>query len=134
MKVLVDTSIWSLVLRSKKDTQASHHLTELIVEGRVEIIGPIRQEILSGIRIPKQFDQLKTYLDAFPDIPLTTEEYIVAAQSFNRCREKGIQGSHIDFLICAAAQNHNLSIYTADKDFLLYASILPILLYKSEVL
>lgn len=130
MKVLVDTSIWSLVLRSKHDTHI-HHLTELIEEGRVEIIGPIRQEILSGVRTQKQFDQLKTYLDAFPDIPLTTEEYIVAAQSFNRCRGKGIQGSHVDFLICAAAQKHNLSIYTADKDFLLYASVLPLLIYKT---
>ena len=129
MKVLVDTSVWSLVLRSRHDNYV-HQLTELIKEGRVEIIGPIRQEILSGVRFQKQFDQLKTYLDAFPDIPLTTDEYVVAAQSFNKCRQKGIQGSHIDFLICAVAQNHNLSIYTADKDFLLYASVLPIQMYK----
>ena len=46
---------------------------------------------------------------------------------------KGIQGSHIDFLICSVAQNYNLSIYTADKDFISYASVLPILLYKNEL-
>ncbi|MBS0636380.1 MAG: PIN domain-containing protein [Verrucomicrobia bacterium] len=130
MKVLVDTSIWSLVLRSNKDKEAAHYLTELINEGRVEIIGPIRQEILSGIRSEKQFEQLKGYLDAFTDIPLETEDYIEAARCYNRCRGKGIQGSHIDFLICAVAKNHNLSIYTADKDFQGYAKALPIILFK----
>lgn len=130
MKVLVDTSIWSLVLRSNKDKEAAHYLTELINEGRVEIIGPIRQEILSGIRSEKQFEQLKGYLDAFTDIPLETEDYIEAARCYNRCRGKGIQGSHIDFLICAVAKNHNLSIYTADKDFQGYSKALPIILFK----
>lgn len=130
MKVLVDTSIWSRVLRSKRNDNSSKLLAELIEEGRVEIIGPIRQEILSGIASEKQFEELKTYLEAFPDIQLSTEDYVAAAHSFNLCRRKGIQGSHIDFLICAVAQNHKLSIYTADNDFHFYASVLPILLYS----
>lgn len=133
MKVLVDTSIWSIVLRSKRNERVLRYFSELIEEGRVEIIGSIRQEILSGIRSEKQFEQLKSYLDAFVDIPLSSDDYINAAQAFNRCRSKGIQGSHIDFLICSVAQNYNLSIYTADKDFISYASVLPILLYKNEL-
>jgi len=133
MRVLVDTSVWSLVLRSKQNHALSHYLSELIEEGRVEMIGPIRQEILSGIRSEKQFDKLKSVLDAFPDIPLTTDDYILAAHCFNQCRKNGIQGSHIDFLICSVAQNHKLSIYTTDKDFLSYATVLPILLYKNGI-
>jgi predicted nucleic acid-binding protein len=132
MRILVDTSIWSVVLRSEHNPKISAHLAELIRDGRVEIIGPIRQEILSGIRSEKQFEKLQRYLQAFPDIPLSTEDYVLAAQGFNQCRSKGIQGSHIDFLLCAAAQNHNLSIYTLDKDFGLYAAVIPILLYKFD--
>ena len=133
MKALVDTSIWSVVLRSKQNIALSNQLSDLINDRRVEMIGPIRQEILSGIRLEKQFEKLKSYLSAFPDIPLTSDDYILAAQAFNRCRSKGIQGSHIDFLICSVAQNHNLSIFTLDKDFLSYASVLPILLFNTAV-
>jgi predicted nucleic acid-binding protein len=129
MRVLVDTSIWSLALRGKQDIKITQNLTDLINEGRVAIIGPIRQELLSGIQSEKQFQLLKTKLDAFPDIPLRTEEYIAAAKNYNQCRKKGIQGSHIDFLICAVAQNHKLAIYTADKDFLHYSKVLSIHLY-----
>ena len=132
MRVLVDTSVWSKALRANHDSSNSHHLLELIEEGRVEIIGPIRQEILSGIRSEKQFKKLQNYLNAFPDILLTTEDYVLAAESFNRCRSKGIQGSHIDFLICAVAQTHNLCIYTLDQDFVSYATVLSILLYKND--
>jgi predicted nucleic acid-binding protein len=54
MKTLVDTSIWSAVLRSKQDMNLSNQLSDLINDRRVEMIGPIRQEILSGIRSEKQ--------------------------------------------------------------------------------
>ncbi|MFA6413981.1 MAG: hypothetical protein WCW53_14935, partial [Syntrophales bacterium] len=76
MKILIDTSIWSLALRrsgtlSRKDQSLVQELTELIGEVRVAMIGPIRQELLSGITIKSQFDALKEKLLAFEDIPLT---------------------------------------------------------------
>ena len=129
MKVLVDTSVWSDVLRSKNSTMLSQQLSELIIEGRVEIIGPIRQEILSGIKSESQFEKLKEYLEVFPDISLSSSDHVLAAQFFNICRGKGIQGSHIDFLICAVAKNHQLAILSLDKDFILYKTVLPILLF-----
>jgi hypothetical protein len=49
MKVLVDTCIWSLALRRKKQSGPNIELVEfqeLIEEVRVQLIGPIRQEIL----------------------------------------------------------------------------------------
>jgi hypothetical protein len=62
MSVLVDMSVWSLVLRRKGPKNNAHakELEKLIVESEAQIIGPIRQEILSGIREQKQFDKLKT--------------------------------------------------------------------------
>ena len=67
MKVLVDTSVWSLALR-RPGVQKQPIISELeylIKEVRVQLIGPIRQELLSGIKSKKQFDQLKNYLKAF---------------------------------------------------------------------
>jgi hypothetical protein len=69
----------------------------------VEIIGPIRQELLSGVRDQIQFDQLETHLTAFADLQLLAEDYVTAAKFFNLCRSKGIQGSNAAFLICSVA-------------------------------
>lgn len=132
MRVLVDTSIWSLALR--RNSPASHKLIEdfrsLIADHRVEMIGPIRQELLSGIRTTAQFESLQDHLAAFPDIPVTTEDYEMAAKFFNLCRTKGIQGSNTDYLICSVSVRHRLAIFSSDKDFLLFSKHLPIVLLE----
>ncbi|GAB6268429.1 twitching motility protein PilT [Smithella sp. SC_K08D17] len=131
MKVLVDTCIWSKVLRHKSPgTDLSKKLQELIRNARVAIIGPIRQELLSGISQIKQFNELKETLSYFEDIPLNTEHYEKAAEFCNICRRKGVQGSTIDFLICAVAIMENLVIFTVDKDFENYKKYLPLRLIK----
>ena len=44
MKVIVDTSVWSLALRRGKDVEGKHveELEELIKEVRAQLIGPVR--------------------------------------------------------------------------------------------
>ena len=131
MKVLVDTCIWSQILRHKKpDTELSEKLKDLIKDGRVVMIGPIRQELLSGISEPSQFKQLTEKLSPFEDLPLLSAYFIKAAEFSNICRKKGIQGSTTDFLICAISNLQKLQIYTNDKDFLNYKKYLPIHLYE----
>ena len=131
MKILVDTCIWSQILRHKSpNPDLAEKLKDLIKDGRVAIIGPIRQELLSGISNVKQFGQLKEVLSSFEDIPLKTEHFEKAAEFSNICRSKGIQGSTIDFLICAVACLEKLVIYTTDKDFENYKKYLPIKLIK----
>ena len=131
MKILVDTCVWSQVLRHKNHNQELEtKLTDLIRDGRVCIIGPIRQELLSGISNVKQFNKLKETLSAFSDIPLETEHFEKAAEFNNICRRKGVQGATIDFLICAGAYLNKLAIYTTDKDFERYKRYLPITLMK----
>lgn len=130
MNVLVDTTVWSLALRRKSPSPTAEHqavtgeLTELIREMRACIIGPIRQELLSGIQTPSLFKKLRDDLRAFPDLPLETEDHETAAEFFTLCRQKGVQGSHIDFLICAAATRRGLPIFTLDKDFARYSKLL----------
>jgi predicted nucleic acid-binding protein len=131
MKVVVDTSVWSLALR--RDTTSAdpfvHELRELVREFRVQMMGPIRQELLSGIRLRGQFVRLKERLRAFPDLELDVEDYERAAEFFNTARAKGIQGSNTDFLICAAAERRDMSILTTDADFELFRRHLPIQLH-----
>ena len=135
MKVLVDTSVWSLALRRRAGAVLPEveELRSLIDEGRVAMIGPIRQELLSGVKTKKQFTTLKKYLAAFPDLPLDSADFELAAEFFNLARSKGIQGSNTDYLICAVAHRHQLPIFTTDQDFERYASVLPIRLYQTRL-
>jgi len=133
MKVIVDTSVWSLALRRDKQESntAVQEFRRLIHDHRVQMIGPIRQEILSGIRIESQFKELQKHLESFPDLPASTEDYVTAAKYFNRYRSKGTQGSNTDFLICAMANRNKFSIFTTDKDFELFSEHIKILLHKA---
>lgn len=132
MKVLVDTSVWSLALRRNlpSDGPEVSELIELIREARVQMIGPVRQELLSGIKGQAQFQKLRNHLRPFPDLELTIRDYEHAAEFFNLCRSKGIQGSNTDFLICAIAARHKTPIFTTDGDFTLFQAHLPILLHR----
>jgi len=136
MKVLVDTCIWSLALRKKKQPISNIEVVEfqeLIKEVRVQLIGPIRQEILSGVKGQQQFSKLKKILLAFPDLPLASEDFELAAEYFNILRSKGIQGSNTDFLICAVSTRNNMPIFSTDNDFNHYKKHIPIVLYTPRV-
>jgi predicted nucleic acid-binding protein len=94
------------------------------------MMGSIRQELLSGIKVKSQFDLLRDHLQAFADLALESADYEDAAEAFNRCRERGIQGSNTDFLICSAALRRELAVYTTDKDFLQYEKVLKLKLHE----
>ncbi|MBG0749167.1 MAG: PIN domain-containing protein [Planktothrix agardhii KL2] len=131
MNVLVDSSVWSLALRRNTTNEAIvivNVLRDLIADGRVVLLGAIRQEVLSGVRYKEQFSRLQEYLRAFPDLELTTEDFELAAEFFNTCRTKGVQGSNTDFLLCAVAHRRGYSIFTTDKDFENFRSHIPVIL------
>jgi hypothetical protein len=99
MKVIVDTSIWSLALRRRQsnlDQDIATQLQAFIHNDQALIIGAIRQEILSGIKSPEQFNRLRNILKAFSDIPLISDDYEQAA----------------DFLIPAASMEFRVQIPT----------------------
>ena len=133
MKVLADTPVWSAAFR-RAEGQATALRTELewlVANAAVAIMGPIRQELLSGIKDRGQFEQVRNALRHFPDVTLSSEDFETAAEYFNLCRSKGVQGSLTDFLICAVAVRRHLEIFTTDGDFQHYRKHLPIALYAS---
>ncbi|MGH2584711.1 MAG: PIN domain-containing protein [Dehalococcoidia bacterium] len=134
--MLVDTSIWSLALRRRArdlnpdEQRLRAEFAELIREGRVVMLGVIRQEALSGISTATRFEQVRTALRTFVDEPILPTDHERAAEHFNTCQSHGIQGSHIDYLICAVAERLAGSIFTTDGDFGRYAAHLPIRLHQ----
>ncbi|MDQ3461159.1 MAG: PIN domain-containing protein [Deinococcota bacterium] len=135
MKVIVDTAVWSLALRRNRPVANEYveQLEDLIVDGRVALLGAVRQEVLSGLRHAEQFERLKVSLRAFSNLELTVQDYELASEYFNLCRRNGVQGANTDFLICAAAVRRNHEILTTDKDFESFATLLPIHLLRPAV-
>ena len=121
MRIIVDTSIWSLALRRQGHIQnpEAGTLKKIIQNGEdIYLIGIILQEIiLQGIRKAEDFARLKKYLDVFPLLEIKREPYIKAAELKNHMSKKGIQISTIDALIASAAIVNDCCLYTNDKDF-----------------
>jgi hypothetical protein len=136
VRVIIDTPIWSLALRRKRKQLSSRERAlvaawaDLIKERRVLLIGPIRQEILSGVPEDRMFEGLREHLRAFEDEPLTLYDYEEAARCHNVCRRAGVAGSAVDFLLCAVALRRDAGIFTSDLDFTRYAEHLPFSLYN----
>ena len=96
MKVLVDISVWSQALRRLKNSPIAPEqqatvsaLTDLVRDGRAVLIGAIRQELLSGIKTPSQFEALRDNLAAFDDMALSRQDYASAAQAFHTVAQMG---------------------------------------------
>jgi predicted nucleic acid-binding protein len=135
MMVLVDTSVWSISIRrdeknlSPAESKIRSELAQLIREGRARVIGPIRQELLSGIRDETKFKRVQHRMRALEDDELQTADYEEAARISNSLRCKGINGTPIDCLICAVALRLALAIFTTDQDFRRYSNVIPMALH-----
>ena len=122
MKLLADTSVWSLALRRRpaatltaEEHRLRAELADAIENGSVAMIGPIRQELLSGIKEQAQFDRLRTALQPFLDEPLETLDYEEAARLYNVCRARGLGCGPVDILICAAARRRQWRVSAHDS-------------------
>lgn len=125
MRILVDTSVWSLALRRKQaDSTAAALLKSYIETGEnLSLIGIILQEILSGISSDTLFNKLEDYLTAFPLLAVEREDHISAAQLRNTCKKKGLRVGTIDALIAAVCIRRDLLLLSTDKDFQAIAKV-----------
>jgi len=133
MKVLVDTSVWSMAFRKnpQSDAPSVRQLYQFISSGHtVCYTGIILTELLQGIRSDAVFKQIEKHFDALEFIELSKEEYVRAAALSQKCRRAGISASTIDYLIAATAIENSCSLLTTDKDFQHIASVSALSLVK----
>ena len=121
MNIVVDTSVWSLVLRRAPVDEADAHVRafrECVEAGYgLVLLGPIVQELLDGLRSEKQFARLLAVLEPIPLAALERRTYVLAARLQTDCRKRGIQAGATDFLIAAACIESGWPLLTADRDF-----------------
>jgi predicted nucleic acid-binding protein len=132
VNLVVDTSVWSLVLRRDTVNERDAHVRTFrscIEAGHgLFILGPILQELLDGLRSDHQFSRLLSVLDPVPLASLNRSTYVMAARMRNDCRKQGVQAGAIDFLIAAACVESGYPLLTADRDFARIANCTELLL------
>jgi predicted nucleic acid-binding protein len=121
MKLLVDTSVWSLALRRKKsailspdEQKLKAELVQAIHDGRIAMLGILRQELLSGIKDAAIFEKTRAALDSYLDEPINNGDYEYAARIYNECRSQGVQAGTVDILICAVAVRREWKVLSND--------------------
>ena len=130
MIVIVDTPVWSEYYRRPSPrSEIVQSIRRLFAAGEASLLGCIRQEVLSGVKDPVQFDALRGLLRAVPDIRTHFGDYERASELSNTCRSRGIQGASTDFLVCAVAERLSAPIFTLDRDFEMFQRVLGIPLY-----
>ncbi len=134
MKVIIDTCGWAEFLRRSKVSPGpvAQEVARLVRADAVQLLGAIRQELLSGAHPAERFEQLRDYLRFYPNLPLDEEDDERAAGYYNRLRQRGVTGTGTDLLICAVAVRHGLKILTTDTDFAAFAQHLPIKLHRAR--
>jgi predicted nucleic acid-binding protein len=133
---LVDSPAWSLALRRRQQAPRTDReraivdeINTLIQRQSAILIGAVRQELLSGLREPAQYDRLVIELRKQRDEACVVVDYEVAADFSNQCRRRGVQASLTDALVAAVAFRLEEDILSTDPDFEHLADILPIRLH-----
>ncbi|MCU0245146.1 MAG: PIN domain-containing protein [Bryobacter sp.] len=135
MSLICDTNVWSLLLRRRGGPRSSDQERALLILTRhldlraAYLIGPVAQELLTGIRTPTQYDELAAALSEIPTLQMEMEDYCQAARFHNECFQRGVAASPPDMLVAAVAARHEMPILTLDGDFHRYSEFLPIRLY-----
>lgn len=129
MRVLVDTSVWSLALRRRGPAEhpAVERLSGFLDAGEdLFLTGLILQEILQAFRSEKVADTVAERLEPFPLLLIEAETCRTAARLYRQCREQGLGASTIDCHIAASSITNDCQLLTTDRDFERMASISPL--------
>ncbi len=136
MNILVDTSVWSLVLR-RGETPDLPETTALrqILSGTQDMAvttGLIFQELLQGFSGPKNRELIIERFQLLPTIQPTITDHIEAAEIRNTCRRSGVQIGTVDAVIAQLCVKYDLVLLSTDKDFQNAAEYIPLKIYKTS--
>jgi len=129
MRLLVDTSVWSLALRKggPADHAAVARLRKALEDQEdVFVTGAVLQEILQGLRSDAAFRKIAARLEPFPLLSLDRADYLAAARLRRTCAAHGVTLSTIDCQIAQAALRHDCHLLTTDQDFTHLSRCVPL--------
>lgn len=128
MTLLVDTSAWSRFYRV--DTPANDPIAGAVaqqLESRSAVTaGVVFLELMRGFTQPRGRATIETDLAAVPFVEPTREDYGGAADLSLTCRRSGVQLGAVDALIAQLCIANNVTLLTADGDFIHAARHIPL--------
>lgn len=133
--ILIDTSVLSRVFRRRRPGEAERRLQAVFEDlmagdAALGLPGIVLQEVLSGIRSRRQFEDLRTkLLAAFVVVPEGAREHVEAARIRNICLGKGLNVTGIDCLIAACAVVGGHELFAVDDDFDSIARHVPLKMF-----
>lgn len=133
MTLLVDTSVWSLALRRDGSVYTPEVMAlREALEGPETIVttGVILQELLQGFSGPKAAAAIIERFAALPLIQPDRQDHIAAAEVRNICRRSGVQVGTIDAQLIQLCGRHELTLLSADQDFVHAARHVPFSLWR----
>ena len=136
--ILFDTSVLSRVFRRKTTGAEERRLRAVFQdlmasEDPLGMPGIVLQEILSGIRSQRQFNDLRAKLiAAFTVLAEGVPEHLEAARIRNMCLSKGLNILGVDCLIAACAILGDHELFAVDDDFVAIAKQVPLRLLRDE--
>ena len=120
--ILLDTSVLSAVLRRRQtglERAVAQRLERLLESGeRLAVPGVVLQELLSGVRETRRFEELKrVLLRGYPILAASVGDHLMAAEVLGRCRRAGVAVSSVAALIAALAINARARLFAIDEDY-----------------
>ncbi len=115
--VLIDTSAWIFALKKNFHPFVKEKIEEILMESDVAITGIIELELLGGARTEKEYDRLKSRLDALYYIETTKSLWDNASRLAFDLKTKGVNIPYTDILIAASAIKEKAVLLHADSHF-----------------
>ncbi len=115
--VLIDTSAWIFALKKNFHPFIKERIEKILTESDVAINGIIELELFGGTRTEKEYDRLKSRLDALYCIDTTKSLWDEASKLAFDLKRKGTNVPYTDILIAASAIQERAVLLHADSHF-----------------
>ena len=114
--VLIDTSAWIDFFRGKQS--AVTDTVQLALQlGLARLCGPVKAELLQGVKTKKEKQQLGVMFDAVENLDTHEADWETAGSNLQALREADITLPLTDALIAAIANRHKAHVLTLDPHF-----------------
>ena len=114
---LVDTSAWILSLRKEFLPVLKDRIEHLLKENAIVTIGLVKLELLGGTKTEKEFQRLKSRLDALDTVECDLLLWQKAVDLAFKLRRKGVIVPYTDILIAAGALKIKATVIHVDAHF-----------------
>ena len=116
MTVLIDTSVL-IEAQRRPNSEHAREFARLVESGQAALAGPIIMEFLTGARSNANLDSLIERLSPIAYLGMDRQAWVAAGAMGNDLMRVGEPLSDMDLAIAAVAIQHDVPLYTLDRDF-----------------